>query len=148
VGFAKEVFSVMAITHEQLLDTAACLGTALEKAETIRRNAEQLQEKVASAVPDASKALLQSGLIEGHEKEALARVLADHEQTLKLMAKIARHYHQFSAETTPPTSMGQPVTQEKRAGQEEFNHYPGQRTAGMRESDRLWYKLVTGTVPS
>lgn len=130
----------MAIATEELIETIHCVGAALEKSEEARVNEAALREKVAAAVPEAHRALMGSGLLEMHESDDLRRVLGDHGQTLRLLAKVAHAYHEAQSEKSAAASLGRPVSSE--ANGDGRSYYAGQRTGQLRESDLAYYRAL------
>jgi len=118
---------------QKIVDYIGYSDAAMTKAAAVLAERDEQAEKLAHLIPEAVKACVEHERIEPHQKEALAKALANPVQAMELVIKLAAHRN--AAEMS---RLGTPVA-EKSAGYDPTNSltsgYVGARDGKLKASD-------------
>lgn len=126
--------------QQKMLKYIQVTGTALEKAEKTAEAKAANEKKVAELIPGVIEDLVRNGRIEPNQKEAAAKLLSNHAETLKLLKKAAQQRN-----TEELSRLGSPTDGRMKAASHQLSQnspYVGTRTTTEKESDRILFERL------
>lgn len=124
---------------QQVVESIRISGEALEKAAAEETRFERQREKVAGLIPSVVDALVTHGRIRDTERAVVQEKLASHEDTLALLRGLAGHKNEVELER-----LGTSRDKSAAAGPA----YAAEKTAKLKESDRVLWSALGLAVPS